>query len=242
MAFRETHCRSIFKTISWRILATLTTIMLVFVFTGRVRIAVAIGGVEVILKLILYFVHERLWNGFHWGKKELSPFVLWFTGLPSSGKSTLADAIAGYLAKKGVKVERLDGDNVRKIFPNTGFSKEERDNHIRRIGYLCSILEKNGISVITSFVSPYKDSRVFVRRMTRNFIEVYISTPIAECEKRDVKGLYKKARLGEIKQFTGIDDPYEIPDSPEVIINTKDEDISFSVNKAISFLKKRGYA
>lgn len=241
MRFQETHRRSILKTLSWRVLATLTTITLVFVFTGKVKTAAAVGGVEVILKLILYFVHERMWNKLHWGKKQVSPFVLWFTGLPCSGKSTLADAVAEYLEKIGVKTERLDGDNVRKIFPGTGFSREERNNHIRRIGYLCSILEKNGVSSVTSFVSPYKESRDFVRRLTQNFIEVYVSTPLKECERRDVKGLYKKARRGEISQFTGIDDPYEVPTSPEITVNTYREDLNKSVKRIVSFLKRKKY-
>jgi adenylylsulfate kinase len=145
-------------------------------------------------------------------------FVLWFTGLSGSGKSTLAEKIYKYIVKKDIKAECLDGDSVRAIFPNTGFTEEERNSHIKRIGYMASILERNDIVVVASFISPYKESRDYVRSICKNFIEVYVSTPVSECKKRDVKGLYKKARNGEIKNFTGIDAPYEPPVNPEINI------------------------
>jgi adenylylsulfate kinase len=241
MIFYEAKTRSIIKAISWRVWATLTTIAIVLLFTGRWRIAAAIGGVEVIAKLILYFIHERVWDKFHWGKVQLSPFVLWFTGLPSSGKSTLADEVAGQLQDKGIKLERLDGDIVREIFPKTGFSREDRNMHIRRIGFLCGILEKNGVCPVASFVSPYRESRDFVRRMTKNFIEIHVATPLEVCEERDVKGLYKRARAGEIKQFTGIDDPYEVPIKPELVIETHQESIKDSAKRVVSYLNRRGF-
>ena len=241
MIFYETKIRSVLKAVSWRFWATLTTIALIFFFTGRWKIAVAIGGVEVIAKLILYFTHERIWDRIKWGKKELSPFVLWFTGLPSSGKSTLADEVAKHLQQKGIKLERLDGDVVRGIFPKTGFSREDRNMHIRRIGFLCSILEKNGVCPVASFVSPYRESRDFVRGMTNNFIEIHVAAPLEECEKRDVKGLYKKARAGEIRQFTGIDDPYEIPPNPELTIETHKKTIVDSARDVTNYLKKREF-
>ena len=241
MIYYESRRRSILKAISWRVWATLTTIALVFLFTGRWKIAAAIGGVEVVAKLVLYFIHERVWDRITWGKRELSPFVLWFTGLPSSGKSTLGDEVAEQLKRRGIKTERLDGDVVRGIFPKTGFSREERNMHIKRIGFLCSILEKNGVCPVASFVSPYRESRDFVRNLTRNFIEIYVAAPLEECEKRDVKGLYKKARAGEIKQFTGIDDPYEPPPDPELTIETHKETVKDSARKVIDYLKKRGF-
>ena len=196
---------------------------------------------EVVAKLVLYFIHERVWDRIRWGKRELSPFVLWFTGLPSSGKSTLADEVAQQLKERGLKLERLDGDVVRGIFPKTGFSREDRNMHIRRIGFLCSILEKNGVCPVASFVSPYRESRDFVRSLTQNFIEIHVATPVEECEKRDVKGLYKKARAGEIKQFTGIDDPYEEPLHPELTIETHKETVKASAEKVINYLKKQGF-
>jgi adenylylsulfate kinase len=170
-------------------------------------------------------------------RKEHTPFVLWFTGLSGSGKSTIADGVYAYLAERGYRVERLDGDTVRSIFPNTGFTREERNSHIKRVGYLASVLEKNGIIVISSFISPYIESRDFVRNMCKKFIEVYVSTSLSECERRDVKGLYKKARAGEIGNFTGIDDPYEPPPHPEIIIDAGNRSIGETTDAVISRIK-----
>ncbi len=163
--------------------------------------------------------------------------VIWFTGLSGAGKTTLAEKLADYLKKNGEKCELLDGDTVRNIFPQTGFSKKERDEHIKRMGFLASMLERNGVTVVASFISPYRESRDFVRKMCRNFVEVYVSTSLEICEKRDVKGLYKKARKGEITSFTGIDDPYEPPLNPEITINTACETVEESFKKLIELLK-----
>jgi len=221
--FKENRTRSFIKMLSWRVWATLTTMILVFIFTGKFLIAVSVGVVEVVAKMLLYYIHERIWDKIRIGRQESKPFVLWFTGLPSSGKSTLADKTYEYLSKKGYKVERLDGDVVRSFFPNTGFSKEERNTHIKRVGFLASLLENNGVSVVSSFVSPYEESREFVRNLCDNFIQVYVSTPLEECERRDVKGLYKKARAGEISNFTGISDPYQAPKDAQIVIDTSKE-------------------
>jgi adenylylsulfate kinase len=226
--FKENKTRSILKTVSWRIWATVTTFALVFLFIGEVEVALTIGVIEVFIKMLIYFLHERVWDKIKFGRKEIKPAVFWFTGLSGSGKSTLSKAFYEKLVDRGLKVEYLDGDSIRNIFPKTGYSKEERNTHIKRVGYLASKLEKNGVIVIASFISPYKESRYFIRNLCDNFIEVYISTPLEECERRDVKGLYAKARRGEIKQFTGIDDPYEKPENPEVEINTIEFDIEKS--------------
>jgi len=146
--------------------------------------------------------------------------VLWFTGLSGSGKSTIARRVVESLEGRGLPVEYLDGDTIRDIFPGTGFSREERDAHIRRVGYLASRLERHGITVVASLVSPYRGSRDFVRGLCRRFTEVWVATPLEECERRDVKGLYARARRGEIRQFTGIDDPYEAPLDPELVLDT----------------------
>jgi adenylylsulfate kinase len=146
--------------------------------------------------------------------------VLWFTGLSGSGKSTIAVRVAEELARRRVPVERLDGDTVRDLFP-TGFTKPERDLHIRRMAYLASRLEHHGVTVVASFISPYAESRDFARKRCRNFVEIYVATPLEECERRDVKGLYARARRGEIKLFTGLDDPYEPPERPELTLDTR---------------------
>lgn len=146
--------------------------------------------------------------------------VIWFTGLPGSGKSTVADWVAEQLRRRGLRVERLDGDAVRQVFPETGFTRAERDAHLRRIGFLASRLAAHGVFVVASFVSSYEDSRRFIREICPSFVEVYVNTPLEECERRDPKGLYAKARRGEIANFTGVSDPFEPPSSPELHIDT----------------------
>jgi adenylylsulfate kinase len=168
----------------------------------------------------------------------MTSFVLWFTGLSGSGKSTLADKVWIEL-KNHHKIEQLDGDIVRDIFPKTGFSEEERNEHIKRIGFLASILERNEVSVIASFISPFAESRDFVRNRCKNFVEIYVSTCLKKCESRDVKGLYQKARKGEITDFTGIDSPYEIPQNPELIIDTESLSIDESVKIILNYIKEK---
>jgi adenylylsulfate kinase len=166
------------------------------------------------------------------------PAVIWLTGLSGSGKSTIALGVVDYLSKNGTRIEHLDGDDVRKMFPQTGFSKEERDRHIRRVGYLAAMLEKHDVTVVASFISPYREAREFVRSLCRNFIEIYVSTPLEVCEQRDPKGLYAKARRGEIKEFTGIDDPYEEPSEPELRIDTTNQTIRESVQIVVNFISQ----
>lgn len=170
---------------------------------------------------------------------ELKPTVLWFTGLSGSGKSTISERVYAELKNQGYNVEHLDGDAVREVFPTTGFSKEERDAHVKRVGFVASLLQKHGVFVVASFISPYQDARNFVREMCNDFTEVYISTPLEVCEERDVKGLYEKARTGEIDNFTGISDPYEVPEDPELTINTTDISVEEAVNRVLSYLEKR---
>jgi 3'(2'),5'-bisphosphate nucleotidase len=164
--------------------------------------------------------------------------VLWFTGLSGSGKSTIAARVVEELTRQGRSVEYLDGDNIRDIFPSTGFTRPDRDAHIRRVGYMATRLEAHGVVAVTSLVSPYVESREFVRGRSRNFFEIYVSTPYEECEKRDVKGLYAKARKGEIKNFTGLDDPYEPPVSPELVIDTRQTPVDQAVKMVVDLLEK----
>jgi adenylylsulfate kinase len=147
--------------------------------------------------------------------------VLWFTGLSGSGKSTIAVRVHEELVRRGVEVEYIDGDALREVFPGTGFTRAEREEHLRRTGYMAARLAAHGVTVVASFVSPYRESRDFIRRLCGDFVEIYISTPLDECEHRDVKGLYARARRGEIQNFTGIDDPYEAPEQPELTLDTR---------------------
>jgi adenylylsulfate kinase len=164
--------------------------------------------------------------------------VLWFTGLSGSGKSTIAARVHEELVRRGVRVEYIDGDALRAVFPNTGFTRDERDEHLRRTGYMASRLEAHGVTVIASLVSPYRDSRDFIRKLCREFIEIYVATPLEECERRDVKGLYARARRGEIPNFTGISDPYEAPEHPELTLDTRVLSVEQSVTKV---LERYGY-
>jgi adenylylsulfate kinase len=147
--------------------------------------------------------------------------VLWFTGLSGSGKSTIAERVRCELERRGIEVEYIDGDALREVFPQTGFTREEREEHLRRTGYMASRLAAHGVTVVASFVSPYRASREFVRRLCPGFLEIFVATPLEECERRDVKGLYARARRGEIRNFTGIDDPYEPPEHPELTLDTR---------------------
>lgn len=233
--YRETHTRSIAKAISWRILGTLATTALVFIFTRRLVLSLAVGGLEFVSKIGLFWVHERVWDRFKLGKEAATPAVLWFTGLSGSGKSTVSQWVYEELKRRGLKVEHLDGDSVRNIFPSTGFTRSERDQHIRRVGYLASKLEQNGVFVVASFVSPYADARDFVRGLCRKFVEIHVATPLEECERRDAKGLYARARRGEIENFTGISDPYETPLSAELTIDTRDISVEEAGRKVLEW-------
>lgn len=168
--------------------------------------------------------------------------TLWFTGLSGSGKSTLATYLTPKLKELGKRVEILDGDEVREnLSKGLGFSKEDRDTNIRRIGFVANMLARNGVVAITAAISPYRDVRNEVRSKAHAaFVEVYVHCPIDVLEDRDTKGLYKKAKAGIIKNFTGISDPYEAPETPEVTVDTSKETIQESAEKILAFLRKRG--
>jgi adenylylsulfate kinase len=172
-------------------------------------------------------------------------FAIWLTGLSGSGKTTLAQLLINELKACDVKVELLDGDEVRtNLSQGLGFSKEDRDANIRRIGYVSRLLARNGVGVITAAISPYREIRDEVRRLITSdggeFIEVYVRCPIEVLIERDVKGLYKRALTGEIKEFTGVSDPYEEPLNPEVTVKTDYESIEESASKIMAALETRG--
>ena len=172
----------------------------------------------------------------------LKGVTVWFTGLPSSGKSTIARMLERQIRQWKIKVELLDGDAVRtQLCKDLGFSKEDRDQNIKRIGFVSQLLTRNGIMAIVSAVSPYREARDHNRRLIGNFVEVFVSTPVEECERRDVKGLYKKARAGEIQAFTGVSDPYEAPLHPDLICETLKETAEQSTEKVLAKLEELGY-
>jgi adenylylsulfate kinase len=169
-------------------------------------------------------------------------FVLWFTGLSGAGKTTISLALIPKLQERGVKIERLDGDVVREgLTRDLGFSKEDRDKNIERVTFVAKLLSRNNVGVISAFISPYAATRDMIRNDVTNFIEVYVSAPLEACEARDVKGMYAKARTGEIKNFTGISDPYEPPTNPELIIPTHEQTLDESVEMVLAYLEKQGF-
>jgi adenylyl-sulfate kinase len=169
-------------------------------------------------------------------------FTLWFTGLPCSGKSTLARRVEEILLERGMNVEVLDGDEVREhLSKGLGYSKEDRDTNIRRIGYVAKLLSRNGVVAVGAAISPYRAIRDEVRGWHDRFVEVYVKAPVDVLTERDVKGMYKKALAGQIKHFTGVDDPYEPPENPEVVVETDKESVTESVNKIIHTLEIMNY-
>jgi adenylylsulfate kinase len=169
--------------------------------------------------------------------------ILWFTGLSGSGKSTLAHAVEDYLYKAGASTFVLDGDNVRHgLCSDLGFNNSDRVENIRRIGELAKLMIEAGIITLTAFISPFKSDREAARKLVPHgdFLEIYCKCPIETCEKRDVKGLYKKARAGEIRHFTGIESPYEEPENPDLLIDTNENNLDESVKSVISLLQHRG--
>lgn len=240
--------RHILKTITWRILATIITIVVSFTITGSIHVALNIGLFEVFLKMITYYLHERFWfNNIRFKKikqknihpKDIGvpksekyklmnqkPLTIWLTGLSGSGKSSIADELNRILHNNKYKSFILDGDNVRHgLNFNLNFSKRDRKENLRRVAETSKLFNDSGVIVITSFISPYIETRNMVKNIIGedNFVEVYVNSSLDTCKKRDVKGLYKLAMKGKIKNFTGISDPYEKPIGDFIEINTNIE-------------------
>ena len=169
-------------------------------------------------------------------------FVVWLTGLPCSGKSTISRYLDGAIRETGRNLEILDGDIVRtNLTKGLSFDKEDRDTNVRRVGFVANLLSRNGAAVVCAVVSPYRNIRNELRQNVTNFVEVFVDTPAEICAQRDVKGMWAKAKAGEIKNFTGLDDPYEPPVSPDVHILTQEETVEQSGKKVLDFLKSRGW-
>jgi adenylylsulfate kinase len=169
-------------------------------------------------------------------------FTIWFTGLSGSGKSTLSEAIEKRLRAQGRNVEILDGDVVRThLSKGLGFSKEDRDINIKRIAFVCGLLSRNGVACISAAIAPYREAREWARQEIGNFVEIYVKCPLEVCRERDVKGLYKLVDEGKIKNFTGVDDPYEEPEHPELVVETDKETVEQSVDRIFAKLVELGY-
>jgi len=169
-------------------------------------------------------------------------FTIWFTGLSGAGKSTLSEGVEKQLRACGRNVEVLDGDIVRThLSKGLGFSREDRDTNIKRIAFVCGLLTRNGVICISAAIAPYREAREWARKEIGNFVEVYVKCPIEVCRQRDVKGLYKLVDEGKIKGFTGIDDPYEEPEHPELIVETDKEAVEESISRILAKLEELGY-
>ena len=236
--YKDTNKRSIVKGISWRVVATTTTITIVYFFFDRLDLAIAAGMIETVLKIGLYWLHERAWFKIRWGRKRIEPFNLWFTGLPLSGKTTIADGVYAELEKLQIPLERIDSKDIRELIPNIGYTREDRNRHMHRIGNLIKTLQNNSVSTVASFVSPYKESRKAIREMVKNNIVVYVKADIESCKKRDYKGVYARAMSGELQNFSGINDVYEEPRHAEIVIDTDRMDVEESVSLIIKHIKK----
>ncbi|MBN1215990.1 MAG: adenylyl-sulfate kinase [Candidatus Lokiarchaeota archaeon] len=173
---------------------------------------------------------------------EHKGFTLWFTGLACSGKTVLADAVANELKKLEMKVERLDGDIVRKnLTKDLGFTEEDRNKNIERVTFVAKLLSRNGVAVLASFISPYNQIRDYSRNEIENYILVYVKCSLKVCEERDVKGMYAKARAGEINNFTGIDHPFEEPNNPDIVVETDKQSIEESKQIILNSLYNMGF-
>jgi adenylylsulfate kinase len=220
------------KTVCYPTLGALVSVAGLYLYTGAWASALLAGGIQLGVTWALQRIQGK--------RIGHEPAVIWFTGLSGSGKTTLSRELASRLRAQGHQVEQLDGDSLRDLLPATGFDRKSRDEHIRKAGLLACFLEKNGITVVASLISPYEDSRRFVRGLCKNFVEVHVNTPLEVCEKRDVKGLYKRARAGEIRNFTGIDDPYEAPSRPEITVDTSATPLNEALDRIESCLNHSG--
>lgn len=273
----DSRVRHLAKTITWRIVGTIDTMILAWIISGNPVIGFKIGAAEIVTKMLLYYLHERTWYRINFGldrrverKNRLKraeavsqniikqdfkidkakrqkllnqkPVLVWFTGLSGSGKSTLSNLLENELHESGFKTYALDGDNIRQGLCNDlAFTEADRVENIRRIGEVSKLFIDAGIVVLSSFVSPFKADRETVKELIgeEQFIEVFVDCPLEVCEQRDVKGLYKKAREGKIKNFTGIDSPFEIPESPDIVIKTAEEDSKESLRRLLEIVEPK---
>jgi len=222
------------KAICWRFIAASITVALIFIVSGSLVMGFTVGIADTVIKILAYYGFDIFWLKLkHKFKKP--PQVLWLTGLSGAGKTTIAKALQDKLTKLGYTSALLDGDEIRAILPS-GFDKESRMAHVRRVGEMARVMEDQGIIPIVSLISPYKKSRDDARKLAKRFMEIYVATDIEVCRKRDPKGLYAKADAGEIKEFTGVDAPYEIPENPELVIDTSKVEVMQSVKLILKSL------
>jgi len=248
----ESRARGAVKTMGWRLIAASMMGAFAYVATrsgvAAASLATAIFVFDLVAKTIGLYAWERLWSQILWGRSmnEYPGACVWLTGLPAAGKTTIAKALVERLEARLIPCDRLDGDVVRRSFcSDLGFSKADRDENILRNSYVASYLSHSGRIAVASFVSPYVEARRKARGMVKNMVEVFVSCPLDECERRDAEdpnraGLYAKARAGLITGFTGIDDPYEQPLDCELVLETAEQSVDECVDAIISVLEARG--
>lgn len=223
------------KAVVYRLYSSVITFLVAYLLTDNFIASISIGFLDALIKIISYYFFDEFWvriTGF-----KPKPAVVWLTGLSGSGKTTIALDLVEKLKKNSVMPVLLDGDILREVFKQHRYDEESRKKHNLNVGYIASLFEKQGNIVIVALISPYDDIRNEVRKMCTNFIEVYISTDLETCIKRDPKGLYKKALSGEIKEFTGISAPYFPPSNPELILDTNKYPATECTDLIMKFLK-----
>lgn len=226
------------KSSIYRSYSSIVTFLTSFIITGNIGISTSIGIMDSVFKIFTYYFFDVTWKKITSIKYRRS--VVWLTGLSGAGKTTIAKLLVEKLQAKGEPAVLLDGDEIREIFNITGFDKKSRDENVRMVGRIAAFLQRRGTIAVVSMISPYSDVRKECRDMAKDFTEVHVSTPLTVCERRDVKGLYKRVRAGEIKSFTGIheDAPYQEPVYPELVIDTQDKSINECVEQILTELKK----
>jgi adenylylsulfate kinase len=226
------------KSAVYRLYSSCVTSIVAWFVTNNLTLSLTVGFTDMLVKIGTYYGFDVAWMKLT--KKKHRKAVVWLTGFSGAGKTTIARELERKLKNIGEPVTVLDGDELREMFGHTGFDKKSRDENVKNVGRIAAFLQRRGGIVIVSMISPYKDVREECRKMTTDFIEVYVSTSIEECERRDVKGLYKKARAGEIKDFTGIhvSSPYERPENPELTVDTSRTSLKDVVGTIISELRK----
>ncbi len=268
--------RHLLKTVSWRVVGSIDTVLLGWFITGQINTGAKIGGLELITKMLLYFFHERVWHKISFGlpsrfkkaekvkaenagnlfrqhskitrqvREELNgnkAFTIWLTGLSASGKSTIAEELDSWLFGIGLRAYVVDGDNTRLgINSDLSFSKEDRAENIRRVAEICKLFNEAGTIVIASFISPFEEDRARAKTIIGDdlFIETFVDASLETCKERDVKGLYKLAEQGKIKNFTGIDSPYEPPFAPAIHLHSDSTSLSACVGQVKNYLTKKG--
>jgi adenylyl-sulfate kinase len=226
------------KSIIYRIYAFVITFLVAFLVTGNLELSATIGIIENVFKILTYYLFDLIWDKF--SKSEYRVSMLFFTGLSGSGKTTIAKEVLEKLKREGHSAMLLDGDEIRDIFKNYGFDKAARLKHINDVAKMAVYLQKQGIIPIVSLISPFEEARVAARAISADFTEIYVDTPLDICEKRDVKGLYAKARSGEIKDFTGVHEsaPYEVPLNPDLKLSTEGVEVGACVKQILKHIKK----